>query len=106
MPPTKSLIQIWIEKMKSFGKISKPIDFLKLIIGFIVIIVVAFLPAFVGILGANIEHSVTGKSVHEGNSIFGVLPWLSFFTVPIGFFLFIFWSFTSIKNTYEFFKKK
>ena len=43
----------------------------------------AFSPAVLGIGMMALEESRTGVTQNEGNSIWGVLPWLSMFTMSI-----------------------
>lgn len=104
MPPSKSIVQQWTEKIKMFGQLSKPIHFIKIIVGYLVITIIALSPILVGFLGGNIEHYLTGKKIHEGNSIFAAVFWLMFYTIPFGILLLVFWTSIVVKSMIQFFK--
>jgi hypothetical protein len=53
-------------------------------IGFLIIGFFALSPFLIGILGGEVSEFFTGRAVNEGNSIWGVLPWLTVYTAPIG----------------------
>jgi hypothetical protein len=105
MPPSQSLIQIWTSKIKNYGQLSKPIHFIKIIIGYAVIITIGLSPMLVSFMGATIEHTLTGKQINEGNSIFGAVIWLMFYTIPFGFVLLIFWTSIVVKSVVHYLKQ-
>jgi hypothetical protein len=45
--------------------------------------VVASSPVWVGLLGMHLQEVSTGVQANEGNSAWGVLPWLGMATLPI-----------------------
>ena len=48
-----------------------------------ILIFLAFSPFIIGFGMMKLEGIITGISRHEGNSIFGVLPWFLMFTIPL-----------------------
>ena len=105
MAPSQSLIQQWTTKVKMYGQISEPIHLIKIIIGYVVIIIIALSPILVSFLGGSIEHYLTGKKIHEGNSIFGAIFWFMFYTIPFGFVLLSFWTNIVVKSVVHYFKQ-
>lgn len=53
--------------------------FISLLIGGIV----AAAPVWIGMLGMHMQEAATGVQANEGNSAWGVLPWLGMVTLPI-----------------------
>ena len=104
MPPSKSILQKWNERIKVYGHIAKPSDFIKILIGYLVIIIVSLSPAIVSFVGGSIEHALTGKQVNEGNSFFMVFFWFMFYTIPFGIVLFFMWTSIVLKSTIHYFK--
>ena len=104
MPPSKSILQKWNERIKAYGRINKPADFIKILIGYLVIIIVSLSPAIVSFVGGSIEHALTGKQVNEGNSFFMVFFWFMFYTIPFGIVLFFRWTSIVLKSTIHYFK--
>jgi hypothetical protein len=45
--------------------------------------IVASSPVWLGLLGMHMQEASTGVQAHEGNSVWGVLPWLGMVTLPI-----------------------
>ena len=45
--------------------------------------VVASSPVWLGLLGMHVQEVSTGVQANEGNSAWGVLPWLGMVTLPI-----------------------
>lgn len=56
---------------------------LVIFISIVMMILAAFSPAVIGIGMMELEESRTGVTQNEGNSVWGVLPWLSMFTMVI-----------------------
>lgn len=54
-----------------------------------IIMFIGLAPVIIGLTGAWITELTTGKSCHEGNCGWMVMPWLGMFTIPIGLLLFI-----------------
>lgn len=106
-PPetSRSLFQIWLQKINWLSDIKKPAQLLKILFGYMVIAAIGFLPLIIALIGASIEHALTGKKINEGNSIFGVLPWLCLFTLPVAFLIGIIWTVIAIRRIYIFFKR-
>lgn len=50
---------------------------------FVILALLAFSPLLLGLLLMSIEEFLTGRSVGENNSAFGVLPWLTLYTLAI-----------------------
>jgi len=71
-------------------------------LGLLVIGLFAFSPFLIGMVGMGITEFFTGKTLNEGNSIWGVLPWLTFYTFPIGFVIAIGFSLLSIYDIIAF----
>jgi len=58
----------------------------RIVIIFIVLIaltLLAFSPLVIGLVMMGLEEAATGKNLGEHNSVWGVLPWLSFGTMVI-----------------------
>lgn len=104
MPPSKSILQKWNERIKGYGHITKPSDFIKILIGYLVIIIVTISPAIVSFIGGSMEHALTGKQVNEGNSFFMVFFWFMFYTIPFGIVLFFIWTSIVFKGIMRYFK--
>lgn len=49
------------------------------------IIFFAFSPVIVGLVGGSLTELFTDETCNEANCIWAALPWLTFYTVPIGF---------------------
>ena len=49
----------------------------------VMMVIAAFSPAILGIGMMALEEASTGVTQNEGNSVWGVLPWLSMFTMVI-----------------------
>jgi hypothetical protein len=94
-PPTPR--QIWMNKIRTFAEVKSILDFFKILAVYVLIFFVSIIPAIIGFAGMYVEETITGRRAHEGNSIFGVLPWLSLITLPLGFGLFIFFTITVVK---------
>lgn len=60
---------------------------LALPVALVVCALIALSPFIVGYLGCLIETRITGQECNEANSIFGVLPWYCFVTIPAAFVL-------------------
>ena len=45
--------------------------------------IVASSPIWLGLLGMHLQEVSTGVQANEGNSVWGVLPWLGMVTLPI-----------------------
>ena len=45
--------------------------------------IVASSPVWIGLLGMHLQELATGVQANEGNSAWGVLPWLGMVTLPI-----------------------
>ena len=105
MPPSKSILQKWNDRINVYGHIKKPSDFIKILIGYLVIIIVSLSPAIVSFVGGSIEHFLTGKQVNEGNSFFMVFFWFMFYTIPFGIVLLIFWTSIVVKSSVYYFKQ-
>lgn len=60
-----------------------PLRFLFVFLGLVAAGVVAFSPIWLGLLGMEMQEASTGIQANEGNSVWGVLPWLGMFTLPI-----------------------
>ena len=105
MPPTKSILQKLIERIKVYGQISKPTHFLKILVGYSLIILIGLSPVLISFVSGSIEHLLTGKQVNEGNSIFGAVIWLMFYTIPFGFILLLFWTSIIVKSVVNYFKQ-
>ena len=103
-PPTAS--QIRMNKLKKFAVISNPLGILKILTVYTVIVIVALIPIIVGFGGMYMQEIITGRRAHEGNSIFGAVPWLSLFTFPLCFGLLIIWTIMIIKTNIAFHKAK
>ena len=105
MPPSKSIVQKWTERIKVYGQISKPTHFLKILVGYFLIILIGLSPVLISFVSGSIEHLLTGKQVNEGNSIFGAIFWLMFYTIPFGFVLLLFWTSIIAKSVVNYFKQ-
>jgi len=105
MPPSQSILQKWTEKCKVYGQISKPVHFIKIFVGYALIILIGLSPVLISFVGGSIEHLITGKQVHEGNSIFGAILWFMFYTIPFGFVLLLFWTSIVVKSVVHYFKQ-
>ena len=58
----------------------------------LLIVFIGFSPLIIGLIGEGLTELFTGKSCNESNCFWGALPWLMFYTVPIGlisFFIFL-----------------
>ena len=62
-------------------------------------------PVIVGLVGAGLTEFITGESCNEGNCIWGTLPWLMFYSVPIGVILLIAFIVIMIVDSFLLFKK-
>lgn len=60
-----------------------PLRFLFVFLGLVAAGVVAFTPIWLGLLGMEMQEASTGIQANEGNSVWGVLPWLGMVTLPI-----------------------
>lgn len=103
LPPTES--QIRMNKIKAFAAIKNSMDFLKVIGIYLFLCMLAILPVLAGFAGMFVEETITGRRAHEGNSIFGALPWLALITIPAGFVLLIVWTIIVIKSNIAFYRK-
>ena len=56
---------------------------LVIFIAIVMMVVAAFSPAIFGLTMMALEEARTGAAQNEGNSVWGVLPWLSMFTMVI-----------------------
>ena len=63
--------------------LSKPVRFLWILLVLLVLAVVAFSPLILGLAMMHLEESRTGIPQNEGNSTWGVLPWLSIGTLAV-----------------------
>ncbi len=52
-------------------------------VAMVLLVICAFGPLLLGVGMMSLIENATGQSQHEGNSIWGVLPWLSMFTMVI-----------------------
>jgi hypothetical protein len=95
-PPTPR--QIWMNKIRMFAEIKSLLDFFKILAVYMLIFIVSIIPAIIGFAGMYVEEAITGRRAHEGNSIFGVFPWLTLITLPLGFGLFIFCTIMVVKS--------
>ncbi|MFM2155799.1 MAG: hypothetical protein RL516_548 [Bacteroidota bacterium] len=106
MPPSKSILQHWTDRIRIYGHISKPFHFIKIIVGYFIITLIALSPILISYIGGAIEQIITDKQVNEGNSIFGAIFWLMFYTIPFGIVLFFIWTGIVLKSTINYFKSK
>jgi hypothetical protein len=95
-----------IKKILKNNFIHKPKDFLKVLLGYLVIILFATFPLIIAIEGAKLEHFITGNQVNESNSAIVTFGWLGMITLPFGFAFFIIWTITCVKYSISFFSKK
>jgi len=102
-PPTPH--QVRMNKLKAFAEIRNPFCFLKILAVYVLIVIVAMIPVIVGFGGMYIQEMITGRRAHEGNSIFGAVPWLSLISFPLGFGFLIFWTIIVIKSNIAYHKK-
>lgn len=56
---------------------------LVIFVAIVMMVIAAFSPAIFGIGMMALEEARTGVTQNEGNSVWGVLPWLSMFTMVI-----------------------
>ena len=56
---------------------------LVILLAIFMMLLTAFAPAIIGISMMALEESRTGIAQNEGNSVWGVVPWLSMFTMVI-----------------------
>lgn len=103
MPPSKSILQKWNDRIKVYGHITKPSDFIKILIGYLVIIIVSLSPAIVSFVGGSMEHALTGKQVNEGK-FFMVFFWFMFYIIPFGIVLVFMWTSIVLKSIIHYFK--
>lgn len=104
LPPTSH--QIRMNKLNAFAEISNPLGFLKILAVYVVIVIAALIPVIVGFGGMYMQEIITGRRAHEGNSIFGAVPWLALITFPLGFGFLVFWTIILVKSNLAFFKKR
>ncbi len=57
--------------------------------GILIILFISISPLVIGLIGGSISEWLTGNPCHEGNCIWGVLGWLTFWTAPFGALVFI-----------------
>ena len=79
--------------------IRKPIDFLKIPLGAIIIAFLALSPALISILAGTLDHSL-----NESNSALASLGWLCLLTLPIGAIILVLWIILSIYNGIVYFR--
>ena len=48
------------------------------------IIFLSLSPFIIGLSAAWLTEQLTGESCHEGNCVWGVIPWFGLYTLPIG----------------------
>ena len=70
------------------------------------IVLLAFSPLIIGIIGANITERWTGEACHEGNCTWMVLPWLSMLTIPIGGIVLLIFLVVGVRDILEIRRKK
>ena len=56
---------------------------LVIFVAIVMMVISAFSPAIFGLTMMALEEARTGVTQNEGNSVWGVLPWLSMFTMVI-----------------------
>lgn len=71
-----------------------------------VILIVAMIPVIVGFGGMYLQEIITGRRAHEGNGIFGAVPWLALITFPLGLGFLVFWTIILVKSNLAFLKKR
>lgn len=103
-PPTPR--QIWMSKISAFAEIKSPLDLLKIAAVYLLIFIISIIPAIIGFAGMYAEEAITGRRAHEGNSVFGVLPWLTMFTLPFGVFIFFSWTILMLKSNVAYYRKR
>jgi hypothetical protein len=86
---------------------SKPRQFvIGIPLGILAIIVYAVSPLLVGFTGGYITQLTTGKECNEANSIWGVIPWYMFVTLPTGAGLLCLFIIIAIIDAWKFRKNK
>ena len=80
--------------------------FLKILVVYVVILIVAMIPVIVGFGGMYLQEIITGRRAHEGNGIFGAVPWLALITFPLGLGFLVFWTIILVKSNLAFLKKR
>ena len=75
-------------------------------LGAFAIIVYSVSPFLVGFTGGYITQLITGEECNEGNSIWGVLPWFMFVTLPTGAGLLCLFIIIAIIDAWKFEKKQ
>jgi len=103
-PPTP--YQMRMNKLKAFAEIRNPFGFLKILAVYLVIFIVALIPVIVGFGGMYIQEILTERRAHEGNSLFGAVPWLALITFPLGFGFLIFWTIVVVKSNIAYHKNR
>ena len=81
-PPTAS--QIRMNKLKKFAEIRNSLGILKILAVYVVIVIAGLIPIIIGFGGMHLQEIITGRRAHEGNGIFGAVPWLALITFPLG----------------------
>ena len=64
------------------------------------ILLLTISPLLIGFLGAEIHELLTGKTCHEGNCFWMVLPWFMFISIPAGLLLLLAFLIKNLKNIY------
>lgn len=92
--------------LEVFIEIKKPIHFLKIFVGYLVIGLGAISPAIVSYIGSYIESKIVGHPVNESNSVFFAFFWFALFTIPGGIVFSIIFTIYYLKNVFLYFKDK
>jgi len=75
-------------------------------LGLLLIVLWAVLPFIMGFSGSYLTENFLHKSCHEGNCIWGALPWLGIFvTLPLGIIFLIIYLVISIVDILQLFGK-
>lgn len=50
----------------------------------LIIVFIGFSPLIIGLIGESLTELFTNEPCNESNCFWGTLPWLMFYTIPIG----------------------
>ena len=92
--------------LEVFIEIKKPIHFLKIFVGYLVIGLAAVSPLIVAYVGSSIESKIVGHPVNEGNSAIFSVFWFAILTIPGGIVFSVIFTFYYLKNVFLYFKDK
>ncbi len=85
--------------------IRKPIDFLKILVGYVIIIIFALFPILISAVGEYIGKFM-GYELNEANSMIVTMGWFAILTIPIGVAAGLIWTGICIYNIILFIKNK